>query len=518
MYTVLLVDDEELVLDSIAGLIHWERHGFRLTGTATNGANAMERFRQEPVDIVITDIRMPVMNGLQLIERLKGEYASTEYIVLTGYGDYEYTGPAMALGVRHYLLKPSNEVKILEVLLKVAEELTERRRHGLFLDRLQNDYKKMLPHAKDQLLRDIVLTGIYNKQDADYMMDVFKITQQRFQLMLFTFHHETEYFQRFALKNIAEEVFKEEGAYLTTIINDQILLLVNADAFEAIADKAKNVQRIYKSYYKLAVIVAISDEGGFSSIRSMYESVKHCLNYGFTFQEGYIVTPQDVMKAEGGLPLESCNLTEQLAAAVRTGNVEGVSKSIAEAVRGFESGLFETKEARNYCLDLYLAVIRQSEGALDEFVPRIPALYNMSNLQGAFQLLEQTASELAQRNASLTAKRQSDVIDSVLQIIKENIGNPDLSLKWIGNELLYVNVDYLGKLFTKKTGSKFSSYLIRLRMESAVKLMEEARDLKVYDIAVRTGYPEDAQYFSKVFKKYTGKTPTEYMRNLESNS
>ncbi|MNB93309.1 HTH-type transcriptional activator Btr [compost metagenome] len=139
----------------------------------------------------------------------------------------------------------------------------------------------------------------------------------------------------------------------------------------------------------------------------------------------------------------------------------------------------------------------------------------MPSLREAFQLLEETALELAARHSGRTAKRQNDLIDSVLQIVQENLGNPDLSLKWIGSELLYVNVDYLGKMFTRKTGSKFSGYLLQLRMESAKRLMEQERELRIYDIAVMLGYPEDAQYFSKLFKKYTGMTPTEYMRGSE---
>ncbi|MEO2258628.1 response regulator [Paenibacillus amylolyticus] len=515
MYSVLLVDDEELVLDSISNLIEWERYGFRLTSTAENGAAALECFRKEPADIVITDIRMPVMDGLDLIEKLQIEYPDTVYIVLSGYGEYDYTSSAMSLGVKHYLLKPSNEKKILEVLNKVAKELAECKQQRQFLDQLQSDYNKMLPHAKDQLLRDIVLTGIYNKQDGNAIMDLFGIRQQQFLLVLFTFHDKTEYIHKFALKNIAEEVFKDEGAYLTTIIHDQILLLANSAEFDHISEKIKDVQRIYKTYYKLAVIAAVSDIGGFSSIRSMYESVKHCLNFGFTFQDDYIVTPQDIMEAERGLPLESANLKEKLASAVHTGNMEGASEAVHEASRDFESGLFDMKEAKNYCLELFLTVIRQSEGALDEFMPHVPTLHNMTNLHSAFQFLEDTAVQLAGRNSNRVAKRQSDVIDSVLQIVRDNVDNPELSLKWIGSELLYVNVDYLGKLFTKKTGTKFSTYLIAQRMELAKRLIKEERELKVYDIAIRTGYPEDAQYFSKAFKKYTGMSPMTYIKNQE---
>ncbi|WP_169834317.1 response regulator [Paenibacillus donghaensis] len=513
MYKVLLVDDEELVVQGISSLIQWEKSGLQLTEVAYNGVEALECFRREPADIVITDIRMPVMDGLRLIRQLKKESPRTEYIVLSGYGEYDYTSEAMALGVKHYLLKPSNETKILEVLYKVIAELKERADHEHFVERLQNDFKKVLPHVKEQLLRDIVLTGMYNKQDCDYFMDLFMIQQQMFKLVLFTLHEESEYIHKFALKNIAEEVFKDEGAYLTTVVRDQVLLLVKAVDFERLSGKVKQVQRIYKAYYKLELFVAISNEGGFTAIRPMYDSVRRCLSFGIFFQEGYIVTPQDVMDVEQEFPVDTEMLTERLAAAVRTGHAAEVSETIVEAGRWLENGLFDAAAAKKFCLDLFLTVIRQTDGGLDEYVTGIPKLYNMPSLRGAFQFLEETALELAQLNSGWTAKRQNDLIDSVLRIVQENLGNPDLSLKWIGNELLYVNVDYLGKMFTRKTGNKFSSYLVQLRMESAKRLMEQDNELRIYDIAVMLGYPEDAQYFSKVFKKYTGMTPTEYLRS-----
>lgn len=512
MYKVLLVDDEELVIKGISSLISWEQHGFELLAAASNGKQALELFRSNPVDIVITDIRMPVMDGLQLIKQLKEESPLTEYIVLSGYGEYDYTSSAMELGVKHYLLKPSNEIKILEVLKKVTAKIEERALQQQFWDRLQSDFNKMLPHVKEQLLRDIVLTGMYNKRDFDYFMELFMIDQQRFQLVLFTCYEETDYIDKFALKNIAEEVFKEDGVYLSTIIQDQILLLVRADDFAQLSEKIKQVQRAYRTYYKLELVVALSDEGAFSSIRSMYESVKRCLSFGSTFPEGCIITPQDVMDIRRELPLDAAPLAERLALAVRTGSSADISAAINEASQSFEAGLFDMEEAKKFCLDMFLVVIRQADGGLDEFVPAIPALYNMSSLRAAFQFLEQTALELAKRNTESAAKRQSDLVDAVLGIVEQNISNPDLSLKWIGSELLYVNVDYLGKLFAKKTGSKFSSYLTRRRMEYAMKLMKQEHELRVVDIAVMTGYPEDAQYFSKVFKKYTGMTPTEYMR------
>jgi two-component system, response regulator YesN len=100
----------------------------------------------------------------------------------------------------------------------------------------------------------------------------------------------------------------------------------------------------------------------------------------------------------------------------------------------------------------------------------------------------------------------------VIETIHAYIGNQNLSLHWVANEMLYMNADYLGKLFKKETGEKFSNYITRLRIELAISLIEKENDVKVFEIAEKIGYGENPQYFSQVFKKHTGYTPSEYKR------
>ena len=108
--------------------------------------------------------------------------------------------------------------------------------------------------------------------------------------------------------------------------------------------------------------------------------------------------------------------------------------------------------------------------------------------------------------------KHSAIINKVIEIIDTHLGMQNLSLHWVANEMLYMNADYLGKLFKKETGEKFSNYLTRLRIEMAIKLIENENDVKVFEIAEKIGYGENPQYFSQVFKKHTGYTPSEYKR------
>ena len=123
MYTLLIVDDEEIEREGMAQLILWEKYGYRLAGTAKNGAEGLEKIGQLHPDIAIVDIKMPVMNGIEMIRQGQAAYPDTAYVVLSGYGDYEYTSQAMELGVRHYILKPCDDAKIMPVLDRAVQEL-----------------------------------------------------------------------------------------------------------------------------------------------------------------------------------------------------------------------------------------------------------------------------------------------------------------------------------------------------------------------------------------------------------
>lgn len=115
MYKLLIVDDEAIERDGMANLIPWQAYGVELVGTAWNGMDGYEKIEALHPDIVLTDIKMPVMNGIELIRKTKYKFPDIEFLILSGYGEYEFTSQAMEEGVRHYILKPCDEAKIVEV-------------------------------------------------------------------------------------------------------------------------------------------------------------------------------------------------------------------------------------------------------------------------------------------------------------------------------------------------------------------------------------------------------------------
>ena len=127
MYKLLIVDDEDIEREGMAQFIPWENYEIQLAGTAWNGVEGFQKIQAEEPDIVLTDIKMPVMDGIELIKKTKESFPDIEFIVLSGYGEYEFTSQAMEEGVRYYILKPCDEEKIVEVLSKVKQSIAEKR-------------------------------------------------------------------------------------------------------------------------------------------------------------------------------------------------------------------------------------------------------------------------------------------------------------------------------------------------------------------------------------------------------
>lgn len=266
MYKVLLVDDERTIVEGISQIVDWENQGVTLAGTAGNGLEAMHFISKHRPDIVISDIRMPGLDGIELIQKSSRLFPSMKWIFLSGFNEFDYARQVMRYGVRHYLLKPCNEKTITSALREIVQELRQQQRQGMYVKRLEAQLNKL-------------------QRDPE--------------------------------------------------------------------------------------------------------------------------------------------------------------------------------------------------------------------------------------RASSNSRAYSPTVRKMMVAVQENLDNPHLSLQWLASEKLYMNADYLGKLFKKEVGEKFSTYVARERVEAAIKMMAQEDDLKVFELAERVGYGHNPQYFSRLFKNIAGCSPSELMKSPE---
>lgn len=210
MEKLLIVDDEEIELDGMAELIDWPSYGYELVGTAINGKRGLALIQEKQPDIVITDIKMPVMDGLAMIRAAQEQHVDTVFVVLSGYGDYEYTSQAMQLGIRHYILKPCDEAKILPVLEQARAELHERRSKAQKTTEMENTVRRMAPMAREKALRDLLL-GRETLTHLPGIADDLGGLDRKLLLLLLHTKEGIDHLEQYAITNMMAELLPEGG-------------------------------------------------------------------------------------------------------------------------------------------------------------------------------------------------------------------------------------------------------------------------------------------------------------------
>ena len=511
MYRVLIADDERIIRDGISQMINWAALGLELAGTAEDGRAARELIEKLRTEIVVTDIRMPEMDGLELIQTIQASRPETIFIILSGHGEFEYANQAMKYGVKHYILKPCDESEIEEALKAVIEELDHRAKADELARQMRDNWEKVLPQVKEQFLKECVSTGKYNRADYEHYGRILQIADEPYQLLLFRPESDCTLLERFALKNIAEELIGEDRVRVGTIYEGDVLLLISAMELQQLEGIFDQLKAVYHSYYRKKFSIAVSGEGGFDRLPQLYREAIECMQYAFYLGEERIITKEDV-RFEGGDGLHPWQKEfAQISIAIKTGNREEAARLIADFFDWITRRRLQIELAVNYCMELFLHMIRQSsEEELRLYSSGAEQIAGMETLQQIQQYVTSVAMDIAEKNYEHHVKRYSQVVDSILQCVDEHLGNQELSLRWIAKEVLFMNEDYLGRLFQRETSERFSQYLLRRRIEKAKSLLEDKRGYKIFEISEMTGFGDNNQYFSIVFKKQTGFSPSEY--------
>ncbi|MEN1990024.1 MULTISPECIES: response regulator [Paenibacillus] len=514
MYKVMLVDDERVILEGISQVVDWAAAGTELVGTARNGVEALDKIGRSQPDIVITDISMPGLDGLGLIEKAAEEYPGVRFIMLSGYKEFEYARKAMQFGVKHYLLKPCNENQIHDALTELLQEHQDARAKEHVAGQMEQRLQRVLPHVKEQFLLEFMTNRTYGPVDLEYYQELFnlKLEDQQVRLLLFRIVDEHDYSHLFAIKNIASDLLPH--AQLSTTIEGKLLLLLkDSEGLEALKDSIEEVRAAFKRLYKLEVTAALSGADRMIESRRLFREALQCLNHRFFLGEGKLITTDDLHLAGEGDGLHVEQDADRLCQLIKSGHTEEVQAEVERLFELLAGRQLEIGVTRSYVLQLYSAMIHvcpPEEAA--EFTQRMASLPEVDTLSGLKGFVAESAARLTNGYYKNHICRQSSAVEKMMDIVDRHFGEADLSLNGVAHQMLYMNPDYLGKIFKKVTGENFSNYVNRLRIERACDHIRRGGDVKVFELAELFGFGGNSQYFSQVFKKWTGMTPTEFRR------
>ncbi|MFE5322998.1 response regulator [Paenibacillus sp. NPDC056579] len=517
MYKVLLVDDERIILDGISRIVDWEGAGTVLAGTARNGIEAYEFVSVNRPDIIISDIKMPGMDGLQLAAKLHADFPDIRVVLLSGFGEFEYARSAMEYGVKHYLLKPCNENKIMEVLQELVGELEQERESEQFVRTMREGLEKVLPYVKEQFLKEFVTNKTYGNRDWEYYRHLFRVDlgSRHVRLLLFHLDGPFEFEHLFAVKNIAEELL--DKTVLSSTVGDHVLIVVeDPEELSVLLERIGNIRETFLRYYRIDLTIALSEADVITRTRKLFKQTLECLNYRFYLGEGSVITERDIL----GLTTESAesgdlNFNEEhLMLQIKTGRWEEASREIDLFFQRIAELRSDIATSQSYVIQLFMAMIRLGKSDdMSRYMDQMVKLMQLDTLQAIQAFFKEAAEHITLLHYEQTKTKNSAIVSKVIDIVNNHLGDPELSLNWVAHQMLYMNSDYLGKLFKKETGEKFSNYVMKTRISKAIDLIEQNRDIKIFELAEQLGFGDNPQYFSQVFKKYAGCTPSEYMKS-----
>lgn len=540
MWKIAIIDDDRQVLQGMKHAIPWEELHAEWAGEVLNGRDGLDLIRSVCPDILITDIYMPVMNGLDMIECLREEQFNGKIIILSGYSDFEYARQALRLNVSDYLSKPISMPTLKEVLGRVIASLAEEEENRMKQDELQRRLMLYAPFVEKEWIKSAIsgtLTGTYLQsesmpapyrfwQTARHVVVGINIVRD---IRVGAFSLSDLNLFRFAVRNIACEVTAERFSAFeyTELHGTHSALLIHPPAEmderqteSLLKELGVKLIEAAASYLKLTLYV------GLGGIKTDWRDIPDSTEEAFRAieqREPALVAGYALYGSrEGGQGHARSSLIrpvkfyQELAGAIKMGQ-ETLANGIIDQ---FVAQLSDRKEAGPEYLKMLareiwaiLAYSMYEVGiVLDEIFPDSKVHQEWLGITRADQLsewLKGKVSDICNSRQWRGNGKHRQAVDFMIQYIHENY-NEDITLSDLADKV-YISRNYLSYIFKNITGESFNSYLTRVRMEKAKELLMEHKML-VYEVAEKVGY-QNVPYFSTLFKKYTGLKPTEIVRS-----
>lgn len=543
MFRLLVVEDEDMIRNKILNNINWRDNGFEEIYEACDGLQALEIIKSHEMDIVITDIQMPKMDGIELIRELKNVDKRIRTIVISGHAEFEYAKESIKLNVDDYILKPFISKNLLETVNRIKEEIIRERLQNVEIDNLRKQLRENKKQLRDKLFNDLLndnfigniendikyleLTHISNipyfvvVMNIDSLVDIIRTEdeEQKYIFNLSLFNWVDKYFSKFdAEKEISPDF--QSTAYVVNYKIDQIVVVCYSD-LDVMTPFLEGL--IGKINEEIGLRITIGIGNTYFNPRDMYISYKEASSaamLSFIHGRGIVYTFND-MNFENKIYSRQLHalVNNKLYEDLKVGAFEEIKKDIASIITDLKSAMLGIDSVNAVVNSIFLLTYKTinemgyniTEIFGGEFNPYI----NIRGVVGIAQLEEWFFDFFYKINEFINKKRNNRnkaLMDKLKEYVDvnfyENISLTSLS------KTFNISMGYLSILFNNYIGRNFIDYLTDLRISKAKELLKNS-DLRVYEIAEKVGY-RDAYYFSAAFKKVVGVNPSDYRESLTS--
>ena len=530
---VFLVEDESIIRETLRDTVPWTQYGYTFVGEAGDGELALPLIRQTKPDLLITDIRMPFMDGLALSKMVLREFPQMKVIIISGYDDFEYAQQAIGLGVERYLLKPVTKSNLLSVLEEVKTKIESERAQQNYRLQFQQEAQEYEQYARRRFFEHITaghltLPQIYEraqKLDLD-------LRAQAFTILLLPAVPE---------KHGTTEAYSEPGARIRdgmvahflkypeyilfrwNLYTYAVLIKGDIDQIEKYVERCiSTVQELYETHSpELNWYVAVgTTTQRLSALPACFEEVSRLWAYRHILPSQHILRSDTVSFLTGtGMDHDLADLdVSKLNPSVITGVLENASaQEVSRFVDEYILSMEDALESKPFCQYLMLSVrftatqfVQTLEIPQREFLSTLTCL-DMVGRRVTLDDLKRYLSDILLRAIELRDKaagsQYRNLLKEAVAYIDANFQSEEISLNRVAREV-NISANYLSAVFSQEMGMTFVEYVTTRRMEKAKELLRSS-NLRSGEIAVAVGY-KDPHYFSFIFKKIQGCTPRDF--------
>ncbi len=377
------------------------------------------------------------------------------------------------------------------------------------LNIVMKDELRIKPLLCDHFLHDFVMGEGGSGDILDIYCKAFGIKpEDTVRLLMVTPLAEVAGEDWFFLRSLAEKVFGEEELRFSGGSGDNIILAVAQTDEKRLIAGIDRLHKLALKCYGYDFSTMYSAPVRFDMIDREYKRCTDCIKYRF-YADAADMLPTQSIKLDRKDPPDVDYAEVEYN--VKNGDWENTRIILETFFKELSEKTPPPDMARTCCMELYVCLVRCCGAEeMEEYIKGVGTVEKAQSLLEEREYLMGIAREITDKNAPVSPKVYSNLIQTTLDVVEKNLSNEHLSLRWLAGTILYTNVDYLGKLFKKETGRNFSHYVMSKRMEMAKSLIVEGKKDRIYEVAEKVGYGSNPQYFSQVFKKYTGVSPLEY--------
>ena len=528
MYKLLIVEDERIIRNSLVQEIPWEKVGGEMIGEAADGLMGFQMVTELKPDIVISDIKMERMDGIELCERIKSSFPGIKLIIITGYGEFAYAQTAVKLGVKDFILKPTDPNELMAAVEKAAAELEAEVKKKQEIERLQQLIESNIPALREKFLQDLLTEEGISQPEFAERLEFLGIEAGEFYLVCIGIDDYNQYIKnnsekerqvnKLVIKRIGQQIIDQyAGGYIFDKESNLFVALIYKSPYKDIYDLAEEIQQEVFAYLSLPVSLGISLViRDFFEYREAFSQACEALQYKFYLGEKTIAFFGDINYSNS---VSNHNLFQKtrIVNSLRVGDCNGALEQLKSDLSKIEDEMVhDVLSIRNAAIELVILIQgvlldkKINHESLDLNINYYEAFLRCNTLEEVEGYLKEYINKTAMLIQNENIFKNSAAVNKILEYLNANYDN-SIALDDLAR-LVYMNPKYICRLIKKETGRNFLDILNEIRIDKAKEFITDPK-YKTYEIAQMVGI-NDAKYFSQIFKKITGMTPTEYREKL----